>query len=343
MAAIIRSFGFFSLAVFVLILSSCGTYGPFGTSSQEAVSVALSVSLPYAPEPDWVLVNVSGDNFSREGESPFDNPDGIVFHNLPLGEACVTIEGKLNNIKLYEGANHVLLKNGSNSVMVLLNRILIAYGLMPDQAQLFDKTATTLTPFWNNITGLNSAQLSIGGSTTSIKVNAAIGDGALFILGEVIDENFISGQGEVGDFGEWQNDFLVLYLSLLSPFEEPNFFNTAFYRIQCKIGEDIPENGELQLKSFNSAANVDLINTIQNFGPIDAKIITDAPANKRTIEMRIPVSEVGLDQLYPNKKIACVIRYNDRNDQSQTFHLDWKQSHTNPNNTAECWGLLELQ
>lgn len=326
-----------------LIVTSCGIMETFGTSADNHASITIKLSTNTTQTPDHVVVNVSANNYNKSKEAPYHQTEGVIFNDIPLGNAEIHVEAKWGDITFLDGHSGVDLHSGHNQVHVPLNNLLIAYTISPDHEGKFDKNIDAKTPFWDILSGRNHATLEKFGSANAI-VTAALGDDALYFLVSLNDDNFISENETAGPFGEWINDAFILYFCVNSTYQY-EFYRSPCFRIQCQMGNTDPNQGKLHLKNFNTSPQVDIINTIVDFQEIEAKIIAIA-GNTRLLEIRIPKDKIGIGGIgKTGDRFAVAIRYNNVVNQNQTDgdKIDWKSFVTNPLEKSDPWGNLEFQ
>ena len=340
MGSTVKTLAALAISLFIV---SCGIMEPFGVSPDEQASIALKLSMNNTTQtPNRVIVNVAAQNYNQSKEALYNHPEGITFSGIPLGDANIHVEALWEEVKLLDGHAFINLHSGTNTIHVPLNNVLIAYHISPSQENQFDKGIDAKTPFWDMLSGKNCATLD--NPKANALVTAALGENALYFLVSLNDEKFISENEITGPIGEWINDAFIMYFCIQSA-QQPDFFNSPCFRIQCQMGNIDPNLGKLQLKSFNTSPQVDIMNTIVDFQEIDAKII-EVAANTRILEMRIFKDKIGLGGIgKPGDRFAVALRYNNVEEQNQTDgdKIDWKNRMGNPLEKSEPWGNLEFQ
>lgn len=318
-----------------LLFTSCDIQNPL-TPTQDNASVALCLSHSSYQIPDRIFVNVSNDKgYNKTLESDFSNPGSLTFNDLPLGLVYVNVEAKKSEVLVLEGQKQKNIKAGKNNVIISLNNVLVTYNISSVQENQFDKNSTGTSPFWAAQSDKSKAILTNGGTTT-VLVSMAYGD-ALYLLFEIKDDNFSIGQ-DLQD-GEWMNDALVFYICHNAPYDQ-SFISGPIYKIQCRVGAAIAQQGDLQLQSFHTTPTIDVTNTISGWPDIAAKIIT-VSANNRILEMRIPREKFNMAGIgLPGEKLAIALRYNNSSGVTGKEKLDWKKKVLNPVSSLECWGIL---
>ncbi len=303
--------------------------------------MAMKITIPKGRAPDRVTVNIHSEDYNSNKDSDFNNPDGVTFTDIPEGLTFVNVDAFLNNKKVMMGSGQIDIQKGPNSIQIDLNKIFTVYSITDMEESQFNKDDMNISSFWAAHIGQDEVILSNQQTTTRAEVYSVRGETSLFFLAEITDFNFMPGQGEP-EGEEWENDVFVLYICLDSP-ENDAFLNSPQFRIQCKIGETNPSDGELEVISKQVSPQINKKAQISAWAEIDVKIIDRPVNNKRILEMRIPRNFISMTTIGNNAfHGGIVIRYNDQNNQTFT-KLDWKKSSMDPEVNKEAWGIMEFE
>ncbi len=327
------------LAFCSILLVSCGslTTGPSDTSG---ASVAMNITIPKGQVPDRVTVNINNGTFNEMQESDFNNPEGITFTGLPLGDTWVMVDAFEQNRRTMMGSGQIDIIKGPNTINIKLNTIFSVAAINPSQEEQFEKTDTEKSPFWDSYLGQHGTTLTSGQSNTQVTVCSVLGSTSLFFLAIILDENFTPGPG-IPQGEEWLNDVFVVYVSYNSP-DMGAFLTSPRFRMQCKIGEENPSDGELEIVSQHMSPQIDKTDKISAWPEIEIKLLDKPANNKRILEVRIPRNYIHFTSSNPPPMGGIVIRYNDQNNQQYT-KLDWKGQNLDPDVNEDAWGIMEFQ
>lgn len=338
---IIKRYYKISIAFCCMLLVSCSSLSPTGSTDTPYTAVAMNLSIPGGEPPDRVTVNINNGDFNQMMDSNFENPDGVTFSDIPLGLTFVMVDAFRDNNRIMIGSGQVDIQPGPNSIHIELNRVFTVGSITGMEESQYDKGSPNIAPFWAGQIGEGGAFLTNVKINSSADVYSVKGDTYLFFLAQITDYHLMPGIG-VPQGSEWNNDVFVLYICHESP-EFGNFMDAPRFRIQCKIGEPNPVDGELEIISQHVSPVIDKKDKIFNWTEIDIKLIDRPSENKRILELRIPRTYISMTTIgNPGNRGGIVIRYNDENNQSQKFKLDWKNLTLDPLVNVDAWGIMEF-
>ncbi len=341
MDTIIKRCSIIGIVFGCMLFVSCSSLSPTDSTDTPYTAVAMNLSIPGGEPPDRVTVNINNGDFNQMMDSDFENPDGVTFNDIPLGLTFVMVDAFRDNNRIMIGSGQVDIQPGPNSIEIKLNRVFSIGSITGLEESLYDKANPNIAPFWAGQIGEGGAFLKHDSTNTIARVYSVKGETYLFFLAEITDYHFMPGLG-VPQESEWNNDVFVLYICHESP-EFGNFMNAPRFRIQCKIGEPNPVDGELEIVSEHVSPAIDKKDKIFNWTEIDIKLIDRPSENKRILELRIPRNYISMTTIgNPGNRGGIVIRYNDENNQSQKFKVDWKKLSLDPLVNADAWGIMEF-
>lgn len=329
----------------LIILTSCTMNKSL--SSEEKNSVSFHLSMNNAQDPNSILVRISMYNYVEEKESHFDNPGGLVFQNLPLGDAGIYIEAKtVNDIKILDGHTYTQLNSGYNAITMPLNNVMISRQLSGVQENEFWGNTTGESFFWSAIENASLALLKSNITSTRIVILSAYGMNGYYFLFDIYDDEFFAGGTQTNNYGEWINDALIFYLSPNMPTESPDFndFNRrTFFKLQCMVGATVPNNGLINLVWYENGNEINnFSDQIHQFSPVQARIFQKS-SNRRILELKINPDYFPRNISF-SERGALAIRYIDNKSNIQPDMIDWKRAgNCDPVTDIFCWGNYELE
>lgn len=351
MGAIKKNIMIFLFLLFSVLVTSCTQTS---LNSNESPDIAFSIIKPRSAEPDevWIdLKRINGNNEEQSNSQNWEFGNSMTFDNLSEGEYDIFVYGKKGGFTILEGNEGVYINPGEKSyVKVNLNVLLRSEFIDDAQENQFTNNMGSESQFWEGISENGAAIFKLDDGNLRISGRSAWGNRGIYFTFIVYDKIFneLGISKEAGDFGEWLNDALIIYLSSSTSVNEVvdgGGFLDGFYRIMVEMGNSDISNSLVKIEGYINKNNFQGIESAIkdiNISQFNAKMIQISP-DTRIIEIFL-ARELFDKNINNQPKIAAAFKYrNLGNNNFERNTLGWKSdAEAGIENNIGQWGNIKL-